>query len=164
MVGHSSRGCSAGRGAAGDKRADSPGPQATCTAVGDPLEPRQPWPQAVVAVSIHSRLQVLRAAPWGLNTLPGNTARPLVSINPERNSVVSPALPPCPPGSGFGKKSKDMSTERDFFMRMKCTVTNRGRTVNLKSATWKVGDVRPGMASQVCPRPPPRPPCAQPHV
>ncbi|XP_007476934.1 endothelial PAS domain-containing protein 1 isoform X2 [Monodelphis domestica] len=41
-------------------------------------------------------------------------------------------------GSGFGKKSKDMSTERDFFMRMKCTVTNRGRTVNLKSATWKV--------------------------
>lgn len=41
-------------------------------------------------------------------------------------------------GSGFGKKSKDISTERDFFMRMKCTVTNRGRTVNLKSATWKV--------------------------
>ncbi|XP_044119570.1 endothelial PAS domain-containing protein 1 [Neovison vison] len=41
-------------------------------------------------------------------------------------------------GSGFGKKSKDTSTERDFFMRMKCTVTSRGRTVNLKSATWKV--------------------------
>ncbi|KAJ8248305.1 hypothetical protein GJAV_G00240590 [Gymnothorax javanicus] len=41
-------------------------------------------------------------------------------------------------GTGFGKKSKDMSTERDFFMRMKCTVTNRGRTVNLKSASWKV--------------------------
>lgn len=41
-------------------------------------------------------------------------------------------------GSGFGKKVKEMSTERDFFMRMKCTVTNRGRTVNLKSATWKV--------------------------
>ncbi|KAF3841678.1 hypothetical protein F7725_023629 [Dissostichus mawsoni] len=31
-----------------------------------------------------------------------------------------------------------MNTERDFFMRMKCTVTNRGRTVNLKSASWKV--------------------------
>lgn len=31
--------------------------------------------------------------------------------------------------------------ERDFFMRMKCTVTNRGRTVNLKSATWKVTDL-----------------------
>uniref|UniRef100_A0A672GQ70 Endothelial PAS domain-containing protein 1-like n=1 Tax=Salarias fasciatus TaxID=181472 RepID=A0A672GQ70_SALFA len=41
-------------------------------------------------------------------------------------------------GTGFGKKGKDLSTERDFFMRMKCTVTNRGRTVNLKSASWKV--------------------------
>ncbi|XP_060687371.1 endothelial PAS domain-containing protein 1b isoform X2 [Hemiscyllium ocellatum] len=40
--------------------------------------------------------------------------------------------------NGFGKKHRDMNTERDFFMRMKCTVTNRGRTVNLKSATWKV--------------------------
>ncbi|XP_072366794.1 endothelial PAS domain-containing protein 1b isoform X1 [Scyliorhinus torazame] len=39
---------------------------------------------------------------------------------------------------GFGKKHREMNTERDFFMRMKCTVTNRGRTVNLKSATWKV--------------------------
>ncbi|KAM4730221.1 endothelial PAS domain-containing protein 1b [Anableps anableps] len=38
----------------------------------------------------------------------------------------------------FRKKGKDLSTERDFFMRMKCTVTNRGRTVNLKSASWKV--------------------------
>lgn len=44
------------------------------------------------------------------------------------------------PGSGFGKKGKELSTERDFFMRMKCTVTNRGRTVNLKSASWKVRD------------------------
>uniref|UniRef100_A0A7N6ACJ6 Endothelial PAS domain protein 1b n=1 Tax=Anabas testudineus TaxID=64144 RepID=A0A7N6ACJ6_ANATE len=41
-------------------------------------------------------------------------------------------------GSSFGKKGKELSTERDFFMRMKCTVTNRGRTVNLKSASWKV--------------------------
>ncbi|XP_029376549.1 endothelial PAS domain-containing protein 1b [Echeneis naucrates] len=41
-------------------------------------------------------------------------------------------------GSGFGKNGKELSTERDFFMRMKCTVTNRGRTVNLKSASWKV--------------------------
>ncbi|XP_059841722.1 endothelial PAS domain-containing protein 1b [Hypanus sabinus] len=39
---------------------------------------------------------------------------------------------------GFARKHRDMNTERDFFMRMKCTVTNRGRTVNLKSATWKV--------------------------
>ncbi|XP_015218279.2 endothelial PAS domain-containing protein 1 [Lepisosteus oculatus] len=42
------------------------------------------------------------------------------------------------PGQGFGKKNKDLNTERDFFMRMKCTVTSRGRTVNLKSASWKV--------------------------
>ncbi|XP_072533823.1 endothelial PAS domain-containing protein 1b [Salminus brasiliensis] len=40
--------------------------------------------------------------------------------------------------AGAGKKGKELSTERDFFMRMKCTVTNRGRTVNLKSASWKV--------------------------
>lgn len=44
----------------------------------------------------------------------------------------------CVSGSGFGKNGKDLCTERDFFMRMKCTVTNRGRTVNLKSASWKV--------------------------
>ncbi|KAG7268952.1 hypothetical protein CRUP_008607 [Coryphaenoides rupestris] len=42
------------------------------------------------------------------------------------------------PCRGFGKKGKELNTERDFFMRMKCTVTNRGRTVNLKSASWKV--------------------------
>ncbi|XP_060896377.1 endothelial PAS domain-containing protein 1b [Labrus mixtus] len=41
-------------------------------------------------------------------------------------------------GSSFSKKGKELSAERDFFMRMKCTVTNRGRTVNLKSASWKV--------------------------
>uniref|UniRef100_A0A4W5L2U2 Endothelial PAS domain protein 1b n=1 Tax=Hucho hucho TaxID=62062 RepID=A0A4W5L2U2_9TELE len=40
--------------------------------------------------------------------------------------------------NGTGKKGKALNTERDFFMRMKCTVTNRGRTVNLKSASWKV--------------------------
>ncbi|TRY88759.1 hypothetical protein DNTS_029680 [Danionella cerebrum] len=40
--------------------------------------------------------------------------------------------------AGIGKKGKELNTERDFFMRMKCTVTNRGRTVNLKSASWKV--------------------------
>lgn len=56
----------------------------------------------------------------------------------EIKSQPGPSARPHP-GSGFGKKGKDMSTERDFFMRMKCTVTNRGRTVNLKSATWKVG-------------------------
>ncbi|XP_030629857.1 endothelial PAS domain-containing protein 1 isoform X2 [Chanos chanos] len=41
-------------------------------------------------------------------------------------------------GPSFGKRTKEMNTERDFFMRMKCTLTSRGRTVNLKSASWKV--------------------------
>ncbi|XP_016357147.1 endothelial PAS domain-containing protein 1-like isoform X3 [Sinocyclocheilus anshuiensis] len=41
-------------------------------------------------------------------------------------------------GPVYGRRGKDMTTGRDFFMRMKCTVTNRGRTVNLKSASWKV--------------------------
>uniref|UniRef100_A0A8D3C5Y6 Hypoxia inducible factor 1 subunit alpha n=1 Tax=Scophthalmus maximus TaxID=52904 RepID=A0A8D3C5Y6_SCOMX len=36
------------------------------------------------------------------------------------------------------KKTKDPNTERSFFLRMKCTLTSRGRTVNVKSATWKV--------------------------
>uniref|UniRef100_A0A669AWA3 Hypoxia-inducible factor 1-alpha n=1 Tax=Oreochromis niloticus TaxID=8128 RepID=A0A669AWA3_ORENI len=36
------------------------------------------------------------------------------------------------------KKSKEPNTERSFFLRMKCTLTSRGRTVNVKSATWKV--------------------------
>ncbi|KAM9842299.1 hypoxia inducible factor 1 subunit alpha a [Aulostomus maculatus] len=36
------------------------------------------------------------------------------------------------------KKVKEPKTERSFFLRMKCTLTSRGRTVNVKSATWKV--------------------------
>ncbi|XP_055017159.1 hypoxia inducible factor 1 subunit alpha b [Boleophthalmus pectinirostris] len=36
------------------------------------------------------------------------------------------------------KKAKEANTERSFFLRMKCTLTSRGRTVNVKSATWKV--------------------------
>ncbi|XP_077477023.1 hypoxia inducible factor 1 subunit alpha a [Stigmatopora argus] len=36
------------------------------------------------------------------------------------------------------KKLKEPNTERSFFLRMKCTLTSRGRTVNVKSATWKV--------------------------
>ncbi|CAM2110308.1 unnamed protein product [Caretta caretta] len=41
------------------------------------------------------------------------------------------------PRQGFSKK-KDVKTERSFSLRMKSTLTSRGRTVNLKSATWKV--------------------------
>ncbi|KAJ8290329.1 hypothetical protein GJAV_G00011480 [Gymnothorax javanicus] len=40
--------------------------------------------------------------------------------------------------TGPSKKAKEPSTERSFFLRMKCTLTSRGRTVNIKSATWKV--------------------------
>ncbi|KAM6912711.1 hypoxia inducible factor 1 subunit alpha a [Xenentodon cancila] len=36
------------------------------------------------------------------------------------------------------KKVKESNTERSFFLRMKCTLTSRGRTVNVKSASWKV--------------------------
>nr|XP_057946145.1 hypoxia inducible factor 1 subunit alpha a [Doryrhamphus excisus] len=36
------------------------------------------------------------------------------------------------------KKAKELDAERSFFLRMKCTLTSRGRTVNVKSATWKV--------------------------
>ncbi|XP_054653610.1 hypoxia inducible factor 1 subunit alpha a [Dunckerocampus dactyliophorus] len=36
------------------------------------------------------------------------------------------------------KKAKESDAERSFFLRMKCTLTSRGRTVNVKSATWKV--------------------------
>nr|XP_025037145.1 hypoxia-inducible factor 1-alpha isoform X2 [Pelodiscus sinensis] len=40
--------------------------------------------------------------------------------------------------NGLVKKGKEQNTERSFFLRMKCTLTSRGRTVNIKSATWKV--------------------------
>ncbi|XP_031438089.1 hypoxia inducible factor 1 subunit alpha b isoform X2 [Clupea harengus] len=36
------------------------------------------------------------------------------------------------------KKGKEQNTDRSFFLRMKCTLTSRGRTVNIKSSTWKV--------------------------
>lgn len=39
-------------------------------------------------------------------------------------SVKSPLLPAIP---------------RSFFIRMKCTLTNKGRNVNLKSASYRVG-------------------------
>uniref|UniRef100_A0A8K9V112 Hypoxia inducible factor 1 subunit alpha, like n=1 Tax=Oncorhynchus mykiss TaxID=8022 RepID=A0A8K9V112_ONCMY len=36
------------------------------------------------------------------------------------------------------KKPVQQHTEINFFLRMKSTLTSRGRTVNIKSATWKV--------------------------
>nr|XP_020499180.1 hypoxia-inducible factor 1-alpha-like [Labrus bergylta] len=52
------------------------------------------------------------------------------------------------PRPGVSKKlSASQSTERNFFLRMKSTLTSRGRTVNIKSADYKVlhctGHMRP---------------------
>ncbi|XP_063074195.1 endothelial PAS domain-containing protein 1-like [Engraulis encrasicolus] len=41
-------------------------------------------------------------------------------------------------GALYSLRRDGRKAKRDFFIRMKCTVTNRGRTVNLKSAGWKV--------------------------
>uniref|UniRef100_A0A673JJQ6 Hypoxia-inducible factor 1-alpha n=1 Tax=Sinocyclocheilus rhinocerous TaxID=307959 RepID=A0A673JJQ6_9TELE len=40
--------------------------------------------------------------------------------------------------TGLSKKAKEQHTNRSFLLRMKCTLTSRGRTVNVKSASWKV--------------------------
>ncbi|XP_051945608.1 hypoxia-inducible factor 1-alpha-like [Xyrauchen texanus] len=40
--------------------------------------------------------------------------------------------------TGLSKKAKEQHTDRSFLLRMKCTLTSRGRTVNIKSASWKV--------------------------
>ncbi|XP_028921204.1 LOW QUALITY PROTEIN: hypoxia-inducible factor 3-alpha [Ornithorhynchus anatinus] len=51
------------------------------------------------------------------------------------------------PRHGLSKKKKEgttmtasgsLATERSFSLRMKSTLTSRGRTLNLKAATWKV--------------------------
>ncbi|KAL2102229.1 hypothetical protein ACEWY4_001397 [Coilia grayii] len=41
-------------------------------------------------------------------------------------------------GALYSLRREGRKAKRDFFIRMKCTVTNKGRTVNLKSASWKV--------------------------
>ncbi|XP_040903163.1 hypoxia inducible factor 1 subunit alpha, like isoform X2 [Toxotes jaculatrix] len=60
------------------------------------------------------------------------------------------------PRPGLSKKSqREQQSERNFFLRMKSTLTSRGRTVNIKSATWKVlhctGHVRPFGGSSTSP-------------
>ena len=58
--------------------------------------------------------------------------------------------PPCPsspspwPSSGLSKKKPEAPTGRCFSLRMKSTLSSRGRTLNLKAATWKVGRIWPG--------------------
>ncbi|XP_077064474.1 hypoxia inducible factor 1 subunit alpha, like isoform X1 [Siphateles boraxobius] len=39
---------------------------------------------------------------------------------------------------GISKKKTEKSVEHNFFLRMKSTLTHTGRTVNIKSANWKV--------------------------
>lgn len=60
------------------------------------------------------------------------------------------------PRPGLSKKlMAEQSSERNFFLRMKSTLTSRGRTVNIKSATWKVlhctGHIRPFGGSSASP-------------
>ncbi|XP_047247069.1 hypoxia inducible factor 1 subunit alpha, like isoform X1 [Girardinichthys multiradiatus] len=60
------------------------------------------------------------------------------------------------PRPGLSKKlMAEQPSERNFFLRMKSTLTNRGRTVNIKSATWKVlhctGHIRPFGGSSASP-------------
>uniref|UniRef100_A0A8C7Z0H2 Hypoxia inducible factor 1 subunit alpha, like n=1 Tax=Oryzias sinensis TaxID=183150 RepID=A0A8C7Z0H2_9TELE len=60
------------------------------------------------------------------------------------------------PRPGLSKKSlAEQPNEVNFFLRMKSTLTNRGRTVNIKSATWKVlhcsGHIRPFSGSAAPP-------------
>lgn len=40
--------------------------------------------------------------------------------------------------NGRDKKKKSEEFHHTFFVRMKCTLTNKGINVNLKSATYKV--------------------------
>uniref|UniRef100_A0A3B1JB26 Hypoxia inducible factor 1 subunit alpha, like n=1 Tax=Astyanax mexicanus TaxID=7994 RepID=A0A3B1JB26_ASTMX len=40
--------------------------------------------------------------------------------------------------TGLCKKKAEKFIEHNFFLRMKSTLTSRGRTVNIKSAAWKV--------------------------
>ncbi|XP_055993143.1 hypoxia-inducible factor 3-alpha isoform X2 [Sorex fumeus] len=42
------------------------------------------------------------------------------------------------PPQNLSKKKLEASTQRCFSLRMKSTLTSRGRTLNLKAATWKV--------------------------
>ncbi|KAM4590536.1 hypoxia inducible factor 1 subunit alpha, like isoform 1-T2 [Fundulus diaphanus] len=60
------------------------------------------------------------------------------------------------PRPGLSKKlMAEQPSERNFFLRMKSTLTTRGRTVNIKSATWKVlhctGHIRPFGGSSASP-------------
>ncbi|XP_025770059.1 hypoxia-inducible factor 3-alpha [Puma concolor] len=56
-------------------------------------------------------------------------------IHPCDQQELQDALTPRP---SLSKKKPEAPTERCFSLRMKSTLTSRGRTLNLKAATWKV--------------------------
>ncbi|NP_058564.2 hypoxia-inducible factor 3-alpha isoform 2 [Mus musculus] len=56
-------------------------------------------------------------------------------IHPCDQEELQDALTPRP---NLSKKKLEAPTERHFSLRMKSTLTSRGRTLNLKAATWKV--------------------------
>nr|XP_040135964.1 hypoxia-inducible factor 3-alpha isoform X4 [Ictidomys tridecemlineatus] len=56
-------------------------------------------------------------------------------IHPCDQEELQDALTPSP---SLSKKKPEPPTERRFSLRMKSTLTSRGRTLNLKAATWKV--------------------------
>lgn len=47
--------------------------------------------------------------------------------------------PPLWSSPGLSRKKPEAPSERCFSLRMKSTLTSRGRPLNLKAATWKVG-------------------------
>ncbi|XP_066535887.1 LOW QUALITY PROTEIN: hypoxia inducible factor 1 subunit alpha a [Hoplias malabaricus] len=48
------------------------------------------------------------------------------------------------------KKVQEQLTERRILLRMKCTLTSKGRSVNIKSASWKVLHCFGHIPTQVC--------------
>ncbi|EGW03549.1 Hypoxia-inducible factor 3 alpha, partial [Cricetulus griseus] len=56
-------------------------------------------------------------------------------IHPCDQEELQDALTPRP---SLSKKKLEARTERHFSLRMKSTLTSRGRTLTLKAATWKV--------------------------
>ncbi|XP_074172328.1 hypoxia-inducible factor 3-alpha isoform X3 [Rhinolophus sinicus] len=56
-------------------------------------------------------------------------------IHPSDQEELQDALTPQ---QSLSKRKLEAATERCFSLRMKSTLTSRGRTLNLKAATWKV--------------------------
>lgn len=76
--------------------------------------------------------------------------RVLEGLGPVPSCPVTCSSPPPWPSSGLSKKKPEAPTERCFSLRMKSTLTSRGRTLNLKAATWKVGRAWPGGGQGTC--------------